>query len=153
MSINPNTNDPGLPGVTENTEDQRLREIEPKLVQTDPVEIEFQPQVVTRLGGTLPWDTESRQLQCGETVVDNNDDFNIRLNMECVANHDQFRLLQRMRANPSQIKLVSAAYSGPVTFDELRFDRITDANGAVTPTGPDEQPMYQIQLQSKEESE
>lgn len=153
MSINPNTNDPGLPGLPEEGQDQRLREIEPKLVQTEPVEIELQPQIVTRLGGTLPWDTESRQLQCGETVVDNNDDFNIRLNMEAVVNHEQLRLLQQMRTNPAEVKLVSAAYSGPVTFDELRFERVPDANGAVTATGPDEQPMYEIQLQSKEESE
>jgi len=128
----------------------QLHNVTPKLVGGGET---FEPDVVTRLGGTLPWDTQTRQLQCGETVVDNNDDFNIRLNYECEATHTEFETLQRMRSSPAQIRLISPAYSGPVTFDELTFDRIPDSNARVDERGEDKQPMYRIQLQSKEETE
>lgn len=132
----------------------------PKLVQeyddgagfTDRIEVE--PLVVTRLGGTLPWDTESTQLQCGETVTDTSGDLNIRLVYHAIVTHTGFKELSRMRSRPTEVKLVSAAYTGPVTFDQLKFDRIPDANGAVTrDQGEIDEPLYEIQLQSKEEDE
>lgn len=127
-------------------------QIVPKLVQeTENGRREFEPIVVTRLGGTLPWETESRQLQCGETVTSNNGDMNIRLVYECVCTHTQFKKLQQMRSEPTAIKLVSAAYSNPITFDELKFDRIPDANGGIIRgEGENNEPRYKIQLQSKE---
>lgn len=153
---------------------ERLQsEVSPKLVQTvtEDVDIgnrtsgfagatdassvvtqrEVDPIAVTRLGGTLPWDTESMQLQCGETVTSSNGDHNVRLVMECVVKKSQFEKLNLMRNNPEEVKLVSSAYTGPVTFDELKFDRIPDANGAITPgDGEDWEPRFTIQLQSKE---
>jgi hypothetical protein len=115
---------------------------------------EFTPNVVTRLGGTLPWDTKSTQLQCGETVTDANGDMNFRLVYHCVATQTEFETLLEMRNAPQTIRLVSAAYTGPVTFDELKFDRVTDENGTVVRgEGLNEEPKYTIQLQSKEESE
>lgn len=114
---------------------------------------EFDPLVVTRLGGTLPFETESTQLQCGETVTDSNGDQNLRLVMECVATHSQFKILNKMRANPDTIKLVSRGYTGPVTFDEMKWDRVTDSNGSIDAgTGVSNEPHYTIQLQSKESS-
>ena len=131
-------------------DESSLRSITPKLVQNGST---FQPKVVTRLGGTLPWNTESTNLQCGDTIVESDEDFNIRINMECVASHTEFVQLVDMRQQPERVRLISAAYTGPVTFDELAFERVTDANGQVTPAGPDEEPLYNIQLQSKENSE
>jgi len=127
-----------------------LHHVVPKLVGGD---VTFEPDVVTRLGGTLPWDTQSKQLQCGETVVTNNEDFNLRINYECEATHSEFKKLMWMRASPEEIKLVSPAYSGRVTFDELTFDRISESNARVDQAGENLEPMYKIQLQSKEESE
>lgn len=145
-------------------EDVGLDQLVPKLVQEREVDVaatpaqgevterrEFEPVVVTRLGGTLPWDTQSEQLQCGETVTDTTGDMNLRVVYHCVATHDQFKTLQTMRTNPEGITLVSRAYTGPVTFDELKFDRIPDANGAVLRgQGSTTEPLYEIQLQSKE---
>jgi hypothetical protein len=136
-------------------------DIVPKIVETKTDEgggntsvvREFTPDVVTKLGGTLPWDTDTRQLQCGETVVDNNKDFNQRINYECVATKSQLTTLFQMRNSADTVRLISAAYSGPITFDELVWERISDSNGAVTAAnGADEQPRYKVQLQSKEES-
>lgn len=125
----------------------------PKLVQeTDADTIEFSPEVVTRLGGTLPWDTESTQLQCGETVTSNNGDLNFRVVYEAVCVQYQLDNLSQMRSNPSGITLVSPMYTGPVTFDELKIEHITDANGAVhAGVGEMSGPFYKIQLQSKED--
>lgn len=115
---------------------------------------QFSPLVVTRLGGTLPWDTQSKQLQCGQTVTETSGDMNIRLVYGCICTHQQFKTLQRMRTSPDDIKLVSRAYSGKASFDELRFDRIPDANGAVLRGGKETtQPLYEIQLQSKEQNQ
>jgi len=110
----------------------------------------FEPLVVTRLGGTLPWDTESTQLQCGSTVTDTDGDMNTRLVYHAVCTKEQFKRLVAMRSSPQRIKLVSHGYSGPVTFDQLKWDRVPDANGVVTPSGETSQPIYEIQLQSKE---
>jgi len=121
---------------------------------TEPTRREFTPDVVTRLGGTLPWDTKSTQLQCGETVTDASGDMNIRLVYHCVCTQSEFERLKRMRSAPQTIRLVSAAYTGPVTFDQMKFDRVVDENGSVIRgEGLNEEPKYKIQLQSKEETE
>lgn len=124
-------------------------EVVPKLVQPD-TDLVYEPNVVTRLGGTLPFDTNSEQLQCGETVTDNNGDMNMRLNMVSIASKDDFAILQQMRSNGATIKLISVAYSGPATFDEMKFDRIPDANGSITIDGTERGPFYKVQLQTKE---
>lgn len=136
-----------------------LGQVSPKLVQEieedGEIDIrrEFNPLVVTRLGGTLAFETETTQLQCGETITDNNGDQNIRLVMGCVATHSQFKELQRMRSSPDTIKLVSRAYTGPATFDEMKFDRVPDSNGSIDAEGGESnEPHYTIQLQSKESS-
>lgn len=115
--------------------------------------IEFEPIAVTRLGGTLPWETNSTQLQCGTTVTDTNGDQNIRLVYHAVCTKSQFERLQQMRSNPRQVKLISPAYSGPVTFDQLKFDRVTDANGIIVDGQYRNEPVYEIQLQTKEQTQ
>lgn len=126
----------------------------PKLIQVkseNTKRLELEPVAVHRLGGTLPWDTESTQLQCGETVTSANGDMNIRLVMGCIVTQSQFEKLSRMRERPEEIKLVSRGYTGPVTFDELKFDRIEDSNGAyIAGQGRSNEPQYDITLQTKE---
>ena len=114
---------------------------------------EMEPLVVTRLGGTLPFETASTQLQCGETITEANGDMNIRLVYHATCTLNQLDTLRRMRSNPGKIKLISHFYSGWADFDEMRVDRITDANGVVTATGNVDQPIYKVQLQSKESEE
>jgi hypothetical protein len=142
--------------------DQQARdelEIVPKLQQlggenNDTVIREFTPNVVTALGGTLPWNTDSKQLQCQQTITEADGDMNIRLRYECVATKSEFIKLQRMRETPQDIYLVSAVYTNPVTFDQLKFERVTDSNGHITTNqGVREEPKYEIQLQSKEGTE
>ena len=135
------------------TEEQRQREAEvvPKLVTEDR---ELQPDVVTRMGGTLPFDADSVQLQDGQTVTDERGDTNIRLNMEFETSAAGLRTLNEMRDSAQQIRLVSTSYTGPATFDQLKFDRIPDSNGVVFADGESrKEARYTIQLQSKEQSE
>jgi hypothetical protein len=76
---------------------------------------------------------------------------NIRLVMEAVLSYSQFVTLSEMRANPADVILVSRAYDGPVTFDEMKFERVPDDNGGITAGGEDgNEPRYTVQLQSKE---
>lgn len=132
--------------------------IVPKLVQESGESTprrEFRPKVVTRLGGTLPWDTDSVQLDCGKTVNTVSGDMNIRLVFHCVAPKSELEKLELMRAESSRIKLISPMYNGPASFDQMKIDRITDNNGTIV-VGPDEnhqEPMYEVQLQTKEESD
>lgn len=115
---------------------------------------EFAPDVVTELGGTLPWDTESAQLQGGETVTSNGDDMSFQLKFRCVCDSPELRKLLRMRSSPDKIRLVSVLYKGPVTFDQLKVERLPDANGAVEADGTENPyPRYDVQLQSREESQ
>lgn len=129
-----------------------VTEVIPKLIQEDSG-LEFAPRVVTKLAGTLPFDTNSEQLQCGKTVTESDGDLNIQLNMEAVVPHSKLKTIHEMRQYDSQIELVSAAYSGAAKFDQLKFDRLPDANGAMTVNGSVEEPWYTVQLQSKEDDE
>lgn len=115
---------------------------------------EFDPLVVTRLGGNLQWETDSTQLQCSETVTSQDGDQNIRLVFKCIATQSQFKELKKMRSGEGRTKLVSRTYTRPVKFDELKFDRIPDANGSVIRgEGQSDEPLYELQLQSKEDDE
>jgi len=131
--------------------------IVPKLVQESTATTprrEFTPRVVTRLGGTLPWDTDSVQLDCGETITEVSGDQNIRIVYHCVAPRSELETLELMRQETPQIKIVSSMYTGPATFDQMKIDRIADNNGTIVNGGNDhEEPMYEVQLQTKEESD
>lgn len=119
----------------------------------DNVVNKIEPPVVTRFGGTLPFDTNSTQLQCGETVTDESGDMNNRLNMEMELTHTQFKKLISMRNSSNSLKLVSAGYSGKATFDQIKWDRKPDANGVVYPDGTNQrEAIYTVQLQTKEDT-
>jgi len=131
--------------------------IVPKLVQESTSSTprrEFRPRVVTRLGGTLPWDTDSVQLDCGETITQVGGDMNIRLVYHCVAPRSELSTLEVMRQETPRIKLVSSMYTGPASFDQMKVDRITDNNGTIVRGSENhDEPMYEVQLQTKEESD
>ena len=136
---------------------RRNAEVVPKLVEVDDngnkVQ-ELQPDVVSRMGGTLPFDADSVQLQDGQTVTDERGDTNLRLNMEFKTSKQGFEKLISMRDSGNRIDLVSATYTKPATFDQIKFDRIADANGVVFADGESrKEARYAIQLQSKEQSE
>jgi len=131
--------------------------IVPKLVQESTDSIprrEFTPRVVTRLGGTLPWDTDSVQLDCGKTITQVSGDKNIRLVYHCRVPLSELRVLEKMRQETPQVKVVSTMYNGPVSFDQMKVDRVPDSNGIIVNGGENiDEPMYEVQLQTKEESE
>jgi hypothetical protein len=129
------------------TETTYLSGVSPEL-KSDGAYVE--PIATIRLGGTIPWKTESKQLQCGETVIDNSGEMTHRLNMEAVVSHTQFKTLMEMRTSSSSVKLVSAGYTGTVTFDQLKWDQVEDANGAVINGKEVNEPIYKVQLQSKQ---
>ena len=148
------------------TEDQRRRaaKVTPKITAVDADNntiVEVQPSVVTRFGGTVPFDEDSNQLQDGQTVTDQRGDMNIHLNMEFEATQQQLATLAQMRKDVSnnnspivKLKVVSAFGTQPATFDKMKFDQIPDSNGIVTNSGDSrEGARYTIQLQSKEQSE
>jgi len=125
--------------------------ISPKLTQGD---LEIEPLAVTRLGGTLPWESETVQIDGGETLTGSDGDQVIQFVFKAVITKSQFETLAEMRARDTRLRLISSAYTGPVSFDELKFDRIPDANGFVRQDGSNsEQPLYEIQLQSKEDED
>ena len=114
---------------------------------------EISPDVVTRYGGTLPFDSTGTQLQDGQTVTDNNGDMNIRLNMEAIFTYSELVELNQMRSSEGQLFVVSPSYSGPATFDQLKYDRIPDENGRVQSDGDVKRTAtYSVQLQSQEQS-
>jgi hypothetical protein len=128
----------------------------PKLQEIDAegtVISEIKPDVVTRFGGTKPFDSDSTQLQDGQTVTDQRGDTNVRVNMEMVLTHSEFVLLNEISNTGNRLRVVSSSYKGPATFDQLKFDRIPDSNGQVTPNGATQNALYTVQLQSKEQSE
>jgi len=140
------------------TEEARRRAANqtPKLQEIDvegTVISEIQPDVVTRFGGTKPFDSDSTQLQDGQTVTDQRGDTNVRVNMEMVLTHSEFILLNEISNTGNRLRVVSSSYTGPATFDQIKFDRIPDSNGQVTPNGATQNALYTVQLQSKEQSD
>lgn len=135
--------------------DELESNISPKLAQDTPDgKLEVEPIAVTRLGGTVPWDTESAQLDCGETVTGSNGEQSQRVVYKAVVDKERLETIAAMRRNANTLRLVSAAYSGTITFDELKWDRIRDANGAVVRgEGDNAGPFYEIQLQTKDDGE
>jgi hypothetical protein len=131
-----------------------LEDFEPHLVQYDDegnFVRRFQPLAAEALGGTLPWDTESTQLQCGETITSTTGDMNIRLRVRFICTKTQFETLIAMRNSPEQVDMVSDAYDGRATFDQLKFERVEDANDALgADVGRITEPIYDVQLQTKE---
>jgi hypothetical protein len=119
---------------------------------TDTTSYAITPISTLRLGGTVQWNTDTKQTQCGETVTDNSGEDAHRLNMEATLTHSQFKKLNTMRDRSTTIKLISAGYTGPATFDQLKWDRIEDANGTILPSGLEiTEPMYLVQLQSQQD--
>jgi len=115
---------------------------------------EIKPDVVLRFGGTVPFDSTSTQLQCGETVTSENGDTNLRLNMECILTFSELKQLQSMRTSENTLKVVSNLYSGVAMFDQLKFDRIPESNETVYPDGTTQpEARYTVQLQSKEKDD
>jgi hypothetical protein len=173
MSTNEFGRGPTPDEVLEEVAQEFQQGVVPKLVQTTAVEpsdvsdaerldravreentLEFEPIAVTRLGGTLPWERDQMQLQCGETIQETNGDQNIRLVYECYCTLTQFETLAEMRANPEAVELVAPSYTGPVNFDELKYERVPEANGGIVRgEGENDEPRYTVQLQSKEDSE
>ncbi len=112
---------------------------------------ELKPNVVTRFGGTKPFDTTSTQLQDGQTVVDGRGDTNLRLNMEMVLTFSQFQALNQITNEGNFLFVVAPSYTGKATFDQLKFDRIPGTNGHVDNSGNSiNEAKYTVQLQSKE---
>lgn len=116
--------------------------------------ITFKPAIVTRFGGTLPWNTQRDQTLCGESIVNQNGDLNARITMEGFITLDQLGDLFALRNSSSEVKVrwegVDATGINSVTFDQLKWDRrdeedLADYNGQAAP-------QYSFQLQSKEDS-
>jgi len=129
----------------------------PKLQEVDRdgnVVRELAPNFVSAFGGTLPFDTDSTQLQDGQTVTDQNGDQNIRLNMEMVLTGRQLFKLLDMRRSNNRLNVLSSTHSWKATFDEIKFDEIPDENGRVTADGQRiDDATFTVQLQSKESDE
>jgi hypothetical protein len=115
----------------------------------------FDPVAVTRLGGTLPWDTQRDQTLCGESIVDDSGDMNVRMVMEGVMTASDLADLFALRFNNDAVDLNWAGRSATgiknVTFDQLKFDR-TDEDDVVD-VDDNTEPLYSFQLQSKETEE
>ena len=139
-------------------ERQRVSNTAPKLVSVDSqgnTVNEIQPQVVSRFGGTLPFDADNTQLQDGQTVTDPGGDENIRLNMECVLNYDEMLTFQQMRQSENSIRVIyNRVFSGPATFDQVKFDVVSDANGVLYADGEyQDTEQYTVQFQTKEQTD
>lgn len=139
--------------VTDRIDIKELRqtEIAPKLKKGDTT---FEPLSVTRLGGILPWDIEQDQQLCGGTIVNTDDDMNVRMTIEGYCLLSQLADLLELRNSANEVQIV---WSGSeetgittVTFDQLRFD-IRDGEAVVEDSGESRR-ICSFQLQSKEDT-
>lgn len=96
----------------------------------------------------LPWDRQSNQTACGNTIQYQGGDMNWRLVIDGIMTRAQLQRLNRLRGQDSVPVRTPEFGTFSVTFDQLN---VTRADGEdVADIYGEEQPIVQFQLQTKE---
>lgn len=161
MSANEITIDPGggsgdgdLPQLQELSD---FGEESPQIVSLDGT-IEFEPPVVTRVNGILPFETNTDQYLCGTTQVAESTDTNWRATIEGILFYRHLSTIKRLREESDGEVLFLAPMTVElgierVQFDRIELDRPQDLNNRPVRHGTEviEEPIYSFQFQSKED--
>lgn len=117
-----------------------LSEVTPRIGTVEPISMTCDYQ--------LPWDRQSNQTACGQTIQYQNGDKNWRIVISGIISIDQFRALNSMRGE-DEVEVRTAEFgTQKVTFDQLNVTRAGDENTARI---DDELgPKLEFQLQTKE---
>jgi len=102
----------------------------------------------------LPFDTDSTQTACGQTVRNVNGDKDWRVTFTGMVSLDQAKALNELRRGQTEVSVRTALFGETtVDFDTLSFKRVTEDEVGDVGSGDSVGPIYEFQLQSKQESE
>lgn len=100
----------------------------------------------------LPFDVDSNQTACGQTIRTVNGDKDWRVVFEGVVNLKQARALNRLRLRANEVTTRTALFGETVVdFDTLSFERTSEE--AVGDVGNTSGPIYKFQVQSKQDTQ
>jgi len=119
---------------------ENLTEVTPRIGPIEPVSMSVDYQ--------LPWDRQSNQTACGQTIQYQNGDKNWRVVINGILTIDQLRALDDIR-DQDQVDVRTAEFGTfPITFDQLNVTRASE--NSVGHIEGDYGPLLKFQLQSKE---
>lgn len=116
-------------------------EITPRVGPVEPIVMEAEYQ--------LPWQRDSNQTACGQTIQRQNGDLDWRIVFRGVVTLSQLDALRGLRSNSGEVQTRTAVFGVKVvTFDELRVTRADEES--VGSVEGNTEPLYSFQLQTKE---
>lgn len=123
------------------------------MVETNPVNITprigpVEP-IVMEAKYSLPWQRDTNQTACGETIQNQNGDLDWRIVFRGVVSRSQLQELTSLRDSSGSVETRTAAYGvKTVVFDELQVTRADEQS--VGEIDGEVEPLYDFQLQTKE---
>ncbi|TKX58901.1 hypothetical protein EXE44_04980 [Halorubrum sp. SS7] len=116
-------------------------DVTPRIGDVEPIILDAEYQ--------LPWDRDNNQTACGQTIQNQNGDFNWRIVLSGVVSLSQLDAIRAMRGDASGVETRTAMFGiREVNFDQLNVTR--SENPSVINMGGEVEPLYEIQLQTKE---
>jgi len=120
-----------------------LLDVTPRIGEIEPISMKCDYQ--------LPWDRQSNQTACGQTIQYNAGDLNWRIVINGVITISQLRKLDAMRGSEN-VEIRTAEFGKTtIQFDQLNITRNEDPAAAEIDNKV--QPLLEFQLQSKEKDE
>lgn len=116
-------------------------DVTPRIGPIEPIVLDAEYQ--------LPWDRDNNQTACGQTIQNQNGDFNWRIVFSGVLTLTQLDQLRALRRRADAVETRSAVFGvRSVNFDQLNLTRsqnpsVINVNGTI-------EPIYEFQLQTKE---
>lgn len=107
--------------------------------------------VTMRCDYQLPWNRKSNQTACGQTIQNQNGDYNWRIVIEGILTLPQLNELRRMRGEGKAEVVTQEFGAMKVAFDQLNIERVSEE--AVGEVEGYQGPIVNFQLQTKEDEE
>lgn len=125
----------------------------PDYYEGDP--ITFQPPVVTRIGFTVPWNANTLMDEQGNARTFTTNSDADRFVIEGIFFLRQLDTLRELQRETDDVKVITDAYKGTVSFDQFKCDRKAETErGTYTYQGNVvRSPLYTFQLQSRQSEE
>jgi len=132
--------------MVEQTPFYQPEQVTPRIGPVEPLVMEYTTD--------LPFDTDSTQTACGQTVRNVNGDKDWRVTFTGMVSLNQAQALNELRRGQTEVSVRTALFGETtVDFDTLSFKRMSE--DAVGDVGDDNVvgPIYEFQLQSKQQSD
>ncbi|MFC6990204.1 hypothetical protein ACFQJD_18620 [Haloplanus sp. GCM10025708] len=109
---------------------------------------------MTRVGGTLPLNTDVAHGTGGRTYVSQTGDMGVTFTMEGYLFRPELKELTELVRSTEKVQIITDGYTGMAVFDQFKWDRNDqEQRGNYTFQGtPVTEPLYTFQLMQREDT-